>query len=274
MAVQITDQWRNATIDYKTLISEGRFGSDYKLVHKYAVSNTVVGGAAPRVLANNTAIEHFPTAELQMQVVSTSTHDNGMGTGTQLVKLIYLDDDAVEHSEIIDIDGTTPVTTDATDIFRVVGLYGIKYGTTDVFGINGSAGTITLENIAGTVVYAEIAPHHTYSESAIHWILPGNRVVVSEVKGASSEEGSTGVEIGIYASFDMSGDGGGNSVFIQACGINTSWGNPLVVAIDPHFSVLNDSDHIQAIAFVVKAGGTGNKNASGSMVMYEFTPDY
>lgn len=274
MARQITDDWRNATIDYKTLISEGRFGSDYKLVHKYAVSNTVVGGAAPAILANNTAIDHFPAAELQMRLVSTSVADDLVGAGMQLLKLVYLDDAAVEHTEIVEMDGTTPVNTTATDIYRIIGISGIKYGSTDIFGLKGSTGTITLENVAGTVVYSQIAANRTYSESAVHWIVPGNRVVISEVKGASSEESSVGVEIGIFGSFDMSGDGGGTSVFIQACGINSSWGNPLVVAIDPHFSIMNDSDYIQALAFVVKAGGTGNKNASGSFVLYEFTPDY
>lgn len=272
MARQATDDWRNATIDYKTLISEGRL-SGYKMVNKFASTDDITGGAATNILSNNMNIEHFISTPRAMRIQSTSTADSAAGANMQKVMLTYLDEDGAENTEIITLNGTTAVSTVATDIFRVVSMCGIKYGASSRNGIEGSAGTITLTHSTGTPTYSQISTSKTHSESVVHWVAPGKRVVFSEVKGCTTEE-APGVEIGIMVSQNFADAGGDDIVLVQACGITVSWGNPIVISIDPHFSLYNDSDYIQCVAFAVKASGTGPKRASGSFVLYEFEPDY
>jgi hypothetical protein len=61
----------------------------------------------------------FPATQQQMEVVSSSTDDDSAGTGARTVYISYLDNTFTEHEETLTLDGTTPVATTATNIYRV-----------------------------------------------------------------------------------------------------------------------------------------------------------
>ena len=61
----------------------------------------------------------YPTAGEQWEVVSDSPNDTLLGTGARQVRIEYQDDNYTRQvEEIIDLNGTTPVLTAATDMFR------------------------------------------------------------------------------------------------------------------------------------------------------------
>ncbi len=60
----------------------------------------------------------YPTAGEQWEVVSSDANDTLGGTGANLVVLTHLDTDFVIQNELVAMNGTTPVTTAATNMFR------------------------------------------------------------------------------------------------------------------------------------------------------------
>jgi hypothetical protein len=103
----------------------------------------------------------FPTIAQQMRVVSSSNSDNISGTGAQRVIVDYLDGNYTPHNIIVDMNGTTPVNTVATDIFRVNDLRCYTVGTAGA-----TVGTISLSDLAGSVFYRYIQPTYTASRGS------------------------------------------------------------------------------------------------------------
>src|SRR3990172_7622115 len=52
----------------------------------------------------------------QMTIVSTSAADTLAGTGVQKVDVMYIDANGVEQTEVVNLNGVTPVNTVATNI--------------------------------------------------------------------------------------------------------------------------------------------------------------
>lgn len=102
-----------------------------------------------------------PSTHSQLQVVSTSTNDTSAGTGAQTVVLQYLDNNNDLHSENINLNGTTPVTTTATNISRVNNLF-----VWDVGGNGYAAGDIQVQDVGGGTAYAQITAGNNKWRSA------------------------------------------------------------------------------------------------------------
>lgn len=111
-----------------------------------------------------------PAGGIQMRVISTSTNDDGSpaGTGVRTVTIHYLDTNYTVQQETLTLNGTTAVTTVATNILRVNDFHSETAGS-----LSHADGNITLENTAGTVVYARIAPTYNRSRNAVFTIPAG-----------------------------------------------------------------------------------------------------
>ena len=131
-----------------------------------------------------TDIYVFPTVGQQMQVVSTNANDTALGANIQQVYLRYLDSNYLEKSEVITLNGLTPVLTVATDIIRVNRLRAERIGS-----VGYSAGAISLTNIGATVTYA-ILPATANVSRQLLYTIPGDKVGYLNHWQASS--GSTG----------------------------------------------------------------------------------
>lgn len=119
----------------------------------------------------------FPTVGQQMELVSTSIQDDtdvggGVpGTGILTVTVTYLDSNYVEHTEDVNLDGTTVVTTVANDIFRVNSLRAKTCGTGYA-----AAGDISIRNLADTPVYRYIPTGFTRCRDGIYTV-PANKTM-------------------------------------------------------------------------------------------------
>ena len=118
----------------------------------------------------------WPLAEQQMEVVSTSGDDDGdpAGTGVQTVTIHYLDDDLIERSTTVTLDGTTAVDTAVSDIYRVQSLHTATVGTGGK-----AAGVISLRNTAGSVVYAQIAAGYTANRGGYYTVPAGKTLFLT-----------------------------------------------------------------------------------------------
>ncbi len=83
----------------------------------------------------------------QMTLVSSHAQDvDTTGTGVRQVKLHYLDDTGAEQTELVDMDGTTPVDTTATDIRFVNDMYSTEVGSNGV-----AEGNISIYKKGGSI---------------------------------------------------------------------------------------------------------------------------
>ena len=86
-------------------------------------------GTTLRTLWNDDSIYVFPTSGTQMTISSESANDVAAGTGARTVLISYLDEDYIEQTEIITMNGQTAVSTVATDILRVNSLIVLTAGS-------------------------------------------------------------------------------------------------------------------------------------------------
>jgi len=134
----------------------------------------------------------FPTAGMQMEAVSTSDEDasgegvNPAGTGIRYVHIHYLDDTWTEQTETLALDGTTVVTTTATNIYRINGFHAAKspIGTTKA-----AVGTIDLRNLANTPIYAQIVAGQNQALQAVYTVPLNKTVYIATFLVGSGSDG-------------------------------------------------------------------------------------
>lgn len=103
------------------------------------------------------------TAESTLDVVSSSANDALGGTGAQIVLIYGVDENYAVVSELVNMNGTTPVTTTA-NFFRVNSAQFVFAGST---GYNEGNITITATTGGSTQAYieAEVGVHHSMNFS-------------------------------------------------------------------------------------------------------------
>ncbi len=156
-----------------------------------AVSNYAVWGVASDYT--------FLAAATQPKVVSTSANDvMTSGSGAWQVKVIYLDTNFAEKSEIVNMNGTTDVVMTANDVFRINDVKVVATGTGLV-----PAGIITVKNNGNTVTMASILAGENTSKQIIYTVPAGK--VVEIFDGIVSNRATTtlkGTTFKIMSNFD------------------------------------------------------------------------
>ena len=131
----------------------------------------------------------YPAAAQQMEVVSSSTDDAAAGTGARTVTIRYLTAAFAEKSETVTLDGTTPVATTNTDIYRI---QSFRIATAGTGGA--AAGNIDIRNLADTPIYSRIAIGEARAKDIVYTV-PANKVLyITEATfsvGASTSGRST-----------------------------------------------------------------------------------
>ena len=94
--------------------------------------------------------------------------DESASTGAQVVGFFYLDSDYVQYGEIVALNGTTPVPTVNTDLFRINSFAMIAAGS----GCK-SVGDLAITNLAGTIEYSHITAGYTISRQLIFTVPAG-----------------------------------------------------------------------------------------------------
>jgi len=115
----------------------------------------------------------FPSTPMQMEIVSSSENDTSAGTGARTVEFFYLNGSFVEMSEIVTLNGLTPVTTVATDIYRINTFRVKSVGTG---GAN--AGDIDIRHLADTPIYSRIAATINRAINGVYTVPYGKELYV------------------------------------------------------------------------------------------------
>jgi hypothetical protein len=193
----------------------------------------------------------FPTAEMGMEVVSTTVNDDVAGTGIQKVKIYYLDDTWTEQITEVEMDGTTPVATSVTDIYRV------NYFRASQVGTDGFAdGTITLRHLADTPIYGSIAIGNTQARTLIYTVPLGKTVYLTDMSvSGSSTTGGHYTSFTLRTSWDYIPDikvGWMNPVYtltVQDGGLNIPFVTPIKLnaTSDVIMSVVSDTVNADAV---------------------------
>lgn len=134
-----------------------------------------------------------PSAGVQMSIQSTSANDAAAGTNIRQIEIHYLDVNLAEQSEIVTLNGITPVNTTATDIRFINCMHVHTYGTTPY-----AAGDITAEYTA--TVYSIISTSELRCSSSAR-MIPANKVcyVAGAVGGSVSGTAAAGVFMQLVA---------------------------------------------------------------------------
>jgi len=112
-----------------------------------------------------------PSGE-QLTVVSNNVADTSAGIGVQTVDIHYLDSSGVEQTEIVTLNGTTPVNTTATDISFVNFFHTETKGTNNV-----AKGNIKLYRTGDTTrVYRKIKAGGNWDMTCIYKV-PANKTL-------------------------------------------------------------------------------------------------
>jgi len=179
-----------------------------------------------------------PSAGIQMEAVSTSADDVDGGTGVQELELHYLDASGDLQSEIITMNGTTPVQTTATDVRFVQCFHAWAAGSGGA-----AAGNISLQNVGGGTVYKYIAAGLTRCLSTARMVPRGKTAYITSV-GASSSSG-TGNKRAITRIMTNALDGevvNGGNIFFPHCAMtlqnSTTQGDFSIPATMPELSII------------------------------------
>lgn len=90
----------------------------------------------------------YPTVGEQWEVLSDDTADTAIGVGAREITITYLDTNYDEQTEVVALNGVTPVLLVATDAFRTRTAAVTDAGNT-VGNLGGAIGTITVQVAGG-----------------------------------------------------------------------------------------------------------------------------
>jgi len=153
---------------YFTLIAEGAIAG-HSPVSRFGYNGAV--GSATEDIWLGSAPYVFPSSAQQMQLVSTSTQDSTSGTGARTVTVFYLDQNYIERTEIVAMNGTSAVLTVALNILRVN-----EFMTKTVGSSNATVGQITISAIGGSPNFRYIFPGFNRSRGA-HYTVPAGKTL-------------------------------------------------------------------------------------------------
>lgn len=142
--------------------------------------NSAIQNSRVDLWGGPTALYVFPTVAQQMRIVSSSANDAAAGTGVQRVQISYLDDEYRTQSEIVALNGTTPVNTQATNILRINSMHAVAVGSTTL-----SAGNISLQAIGGDTTFAYMFAGENTARQAVFTIPAGMQGYISHWQTSS-----------------------------------------------------------------------------------------
>lgn len=148
--------------------------SGAKVVHKFGLNEDVDNAWEDLWSLGGSYV--FPSAGMQMELVSTSDEDSGdggvnpAGTGVRTVEIHYLDTEYAEQIEVVALDGTATVTTSAENILRVNGFHSQTTGTSKA-----AIGEIDLRNLADTPIYARIEAEENRAQQPFYTVPAGKK---------------------------------------------------------------------------------------------------
>jgi len=133
----------------------------------------------------------------QVQIQSTSANDTVGGTGINSIDLHYLDDQLIFRTEIVPLNGTTPVFTTATNIRFIQCGHMVDYGS-----LKSAAGNITFTRVATpTQIFNQINATYNRCSSSARMVPAGKRAVIYSMVGSCTSGAGKDAKISIAATY-------------------------------------------------------------------------
>ncbi len=158
-------QWRNM---YAADVARGLVAN---AAPYYTHGEVVTSGAATETVIWETGMPNSLTVpdSIQLTIASSSASDTGR------ITIRYLDSDLIERTETVTLDGTSNVTTTATDIRAI----------NNAYSLDGSvAGNITMSN--GGTTYARISSGNVQFNTSLQRVPAGKRLMITSIYGGSA----------------------------------------------------------------------------------------
>ena len=211
-------------------------------------------------IISNIEVKH--PGGIQCEVVSTSADDTIAGTGVQKILLEFYDSNWVYQTEIIEMNGLTPVNTVSTDMNRMECMSVYQVGSGIV-----SAGAITLKDTGAVNTYFQIDANENFCPRCLHYIVPGSKSFVTDILVSSNTK--EGVEFRLVTTIDNgAGAGTGGKVLIGRYATKI-----LDDLISIHFNIPIEMDASNSTVgmglFLAIKGEAANQEAFGSMIGYD-----
>lgn len=162
-------------------------GTTYKGL---AFGNVTLAATTPAVIRNASYVEQ--TSNAQRSIVSDNANDTAAGSGARTVQIDYYTATFTgPFSEVVTMNGTTPVNTVATDICYIERMFTLTAGAAGGIA-NTNAGIVSLKAATGgggaTIV--SIAAGELSTRMAHHYVATGRTCYVSDfsagIKGADT----------------------------------------------------------------------------------------
>jgi len=169
-------------IDYKTQVARNQIAGA-QLFSGFG-ERAIAGAAKEDIWPGPTAVQPVPAATgIQMEIVSSSTVDSySLGTGTKEIIIHYLDANGDSQEEMVQLDGTTPVDTIATDIRFVQ--------CTHVWSGIDAVGDISVMDTGGTITYAYLPAGSNRCASTLRMVPAGKTLYITSAIGGSASGAS------------------------------------------------------------------------------------
>lgn len=132
---------------------------------------------------NNTGSFIWPTGDEALQIVSDNINDTNLGTGANLVVIQGLDSNLLEVSEVVVMDGITPVLTVRTDWRFVYSIIPVLSGSNQ-----SNVGTITLTEVGTGNIRASMDPGKSNSYNGFLKV-PSNKYFIFLTIGTFTPKG-------------------------------------------------------------------------------------
>ena len=146
----------------------------------------VTSGSAQNHILWETGMPNTLTVPQSVQMAFVST-----GADVRRFKMLYLDGDLLSREEIVTLNGTTPVLTQAEDI-RFINL---------VYSLDGTAAT-TVTVTSGGIQYARVNPNEVQFNKAVHRVAADKKLMITSLyAGASSASSDARTVVKIRTSF-------------------------------------------------------------------------
>ena len=121
----------------------------------------------------------------QVQVVSSNVGDTLLGIGAQTVRIDYLNTLGQLASEEIDLDGTTPVLSVATNITDIIDFFNVSVGSNAV-----SLGDVDITDVGNiALIYNRIALGGNKSMSTLRHLLPTSTFYITQLVVSGDTKG-------------------------------------------------------------------------------------
>lgn len=244
-------------INYKDMIGARKIAGHvpfYGFGERVSLSTVATGddiweGAATTIpIPNQTAGE-------QMTLVSTSANDSAAGTGIRQIDVHYLDATGNPQSEIVTLNGTTPVNTVATNIRFVQSLHAETTGTGQL-----AAGTINIYKLATpATVYNQIAIGGNMSLSSARMVPAGKTFYMTQVNVSCSDNTAIRVRLRSTSTFEETLTVG-NFFLFKLCFVLQNSTQTIALDIPQKFPALSI---IKATTFSNSVGGAATFSYSG-----------